>query len=155
MPRKGDGDAKARADASVIDAGGNRITDEDKLARIASLVIPPAWRDVWISPRSTAKLQATGVDNAGRVQYLYHPDFRAQQEQAKYDRLIQFAERLPDLRARRDNTAVKAALEDVRAAARGTQNLLVPMREALKRLATLGEVSDVLREEFGEYRPGG
>jgi methylmalonyl-CoA mutase N-terminal domain/subunit len=48
---------------------------------------------------------------------------------------------------------VKAALEDVAAAARGTQNLLVPMREALKRLATLGEVSDVLRGELGDYRP--
>jgi methylmalonyl-CoA mutase, N-terminal domain len=65
------------------------------------------------------------------------------------------AARLAELRARREDAAVKAALEDVRAAARGTQNLLVPMREALKRLATLGEVSDVLREEFGEYRPGG
>jgi len=63
------------------------------------------------------------------------------------------AQRLADLRARRDDAGVKAALEEVRAAARGTQNLLVPMREALKRLATLGEVSDVLREEFGDYRP--
>jgi DNA topoisomerase-1 len=81
------------------DAHGNRITDEEKLARIDSLVIPPAWRDVWISPSPTAKLQATGVDKAGRVQYLYHPDFRAQQEEAKFARLIQFAERLPDLRA--------------------------------------------------------
>jgi len=81
------------------DARGNRITDEQELARIASLVIPPAWRDVWISPSPTAKLQATGVDKAGRVQYLYHADFRAQQEQAKYDKLIRFAERLPELRA--------------------------------------------------------
>jgi methylmalonyl-CoA mutase N-terminal domain/subunit len=63
------------------------------------------------------------------------------------------AQRLTELRARRDDAGVKAALEDVRAAARGTQNLLVPMRESLKRLATLGEVSDVLREEFGDYRP--
>jgi methylmalonyl-CoA mutase, N-terminal domain len=63
------------------------------------------------------------------------------------------AKRLADLRARRDDGALKAALEDVRAAARGTQNLLVPMREALKRLATLGEVSDVLRGELGDYRP--
>ena len=63
------------------------------------------------------------------------------------------AQRLADLRARRDDEALKAALEDVRAAARGTQNLLVPMREALKRLATLGEVSDVLRGELGDYRP--
>ena len=61
-------------------------------------MIPPAWRDVWISPSATAKLQATGIDKAGRVQYLYHADFRAQQEEAKFARLIQFAERLPDLR---------------------------------------------------------
>ena len=80
------------------DARGNRITDAEKLARIESLVIPPAWRDVWISPSATAKLQATGIDKAGRVQYLYHADFRARQEEAKFARLIQFAERLPDLR---------------------------------------------------------
>ena len=61
-------------------------------------MIPPAWRDVWISPRPNAKLQATGVDAAGRRQYLYHPEYRAQQEQAKYDKLVRFAERLPDIR---------------------------------------------------------
>jgi DNA topoisomerase I len=82
-----------------LDSRGNRITDPAKLARIESLVIPPAWRDVWITPRPSAKLQATGVDSAGRRQYLYHPEYRAQQEQAKYDKLIRFAERLPDLRA--------------------------------------------------------
>ena len=81
------------------DARGNAITDEDKLERIRALVIPPAWKDVWISPNASAKLQATGVDAAGRRQYLYHANFRAQQEQAKFDRLIRFAERLPDLRA--------------------------------------------------------
>jgi DNA topoisomerase-1 len=81
-----------------VDARGNRIEDEEQLERIRSLVIPPAWRDVWISPRPTAKLQATGVDAAGRTQYLYHPNFRAQQDQAKFDRLIRFAERLPVLR---------------------------------------------------------
>jgi DNA topoisomerase IB len=82
-----------------VDARGNQITDPAKLARIESLVIPPAWRDVWISPRPQANLQATGVDNAGRRQYLYHPEFRARQEQAKYDKLVRFAERLPELRA--------------------------------------------------------
>jgi DNA topoisomerase I len=81
-----------------LDARGNLIDDPAKIARIESLVIPPAWRDVWISPRPGAKLQATGVDKAGRRQYLYHPAFRAQQEQAKFDRLVRFAERLPDLR---------------------------------------------------------
>ena len=65
-----------------VDARGREITDEEKLERIRKLVIPPAWREVWISPSSRAKLQATGVDAAGRRQYLYHADFRAQQEQA-------------------------------------------------------------------------
>jgi DNA topoisomerase I len=82
-----------------VDSRGDPITDPAKLARIEALVIPPAWRDVWISPRPGANLQATGVDAAGRRQYLYHPEYRARQEQAKYDKLIRFAERLPDLRA--------------------------------------------------------
>jgi DNA topoisomerase-1 len=100
-----------------LDSRGNRITDETKIARIESLVIPPAWRDVWISPRATAKLQATGVDAAGRRQYLYHPEFRAAQEQAKYDRLIQFAERLPDLREAMAEHVALDALEADRVSA--------------------------------------
>jgi DNA topoisomerase-1 len=82
-----------------VDARGRPIADEAALERIESLSIPPAWRDVRISPRPHAKLQATGIDSAGRMQYLYHPDFRARQEQMKFDRLIRFAEKLPDLRA--------------------------------------------------------
>ncbi|HET7567057.1 MAG TPA: hypothetical protein VFJ91_03640 [Gaiellaceae bacterium] len=81
-----------------LDAAGREITDEQKLERIRSLAIPPAWKDVWISPSARGKLQATGVDAAGRKQYLYHPAYRAKQEQAKYDKLIRFAERLPQLR---------------------------------------------------------
>ncbi len=81
-----------------LDSRGNTIDDPAKVERIDSLVIPPAWKDVWISPRVGAKLQATGVDAAGRRQYLYHPDFRARQEQAKFDSLVRFAEKLPDLR---------------------------------------------------------
>jgi DNA topoisomerase I len=81
-----------------VDSKGRRIRDPEKLARIEALVIPPAWKDVWISPSPSAKLQATGIDAAGRRQYLYHSDFRARQEQAKFDKLIRFAERLPDLR---------------------------------------------------------
>jgi DNA topoisomerase-1 len=99
MPRK----AGLRREGSrgrfrYVDARGNRITDEEKLERIKSLVIPPAWKDVWISGSASSKLQATGVDGAGRKQYLYHPSFRAQREQEKFDKLIRFAERLPDLR---------------------------------------------------------
>jgi DNA topoisomerase I len=81
-----------------VDSKGRRITDANQVERIEALRIPPAWKDVWISPRPGAKLQATGVDAAGRRQYLYHPAYRARQEQAKYDKLIRFAERLPDLR---------------------------------------------------------
>jgi DNA topoisomerase IB len=99
MPRRGGWRrAGSRGRFRYYDAREKRITDPAKLARIEGLVIPPAWRDVWISPRPGANLQATGLDKAGRRQYLYHPEFRARQEQAKYDKLIRFAERLPDLR---------------------------------------------------------
>ena len=81
-----------------VDADGRKITGEDKLERIRALAIPPAWKDVWIAPSARTKLQATGVDAAGRRQYFYHPAYCARQEQAKYDRLIQFAEKLPQLR---------------------------------------------------------
>jgi DNA topoisomerase-1 len=81
-----------------LDGRGNRIQDPEKLERIAALVIPPAWKDVRIAPRPSAKVQATGVDAAGRRQYLYNAAFRAAQEQAKFDKLIRFAERLPALR---------------------------------------------------------
>jgi DNA topoisomerase-1 len=98
VARKGGWRREGRRQFRYLDSQGNRITDPAKLARIEALVIPPAWKDVWISPRPSAKLQATGIDGAGRRQYLYHPEFRAQQEQAKYDNLILFAERLPALR---------------------------------------------------------
>ena len=99
MPRKGGWRREgSRGRFRYLDARGNRITDEDSLERIKSLAIPPAWKDVWISANTSSKLQATGVDGAGRKQYLYHPSFRAQREQEKYDKLTRFAEGLPDLR---------------------------------------------------------
>src|SRR6266511_2719662 len=81
-----------------VDHRGNPITDPEHVERVEALAIPPAWREVWISPRPRAKVQATGIDAAGRRQYLYHEDFRAAQEQAKFDKLVGFAERLPELR---------------------------------------------------------
>jgi DNA topoisomerase I len=89
----------ARRAFRYLDARGKPIRDEEVLERIEALAIPPAWKEVWISPRPYAKLQATGYDKAGRKQYLYHDDYRAKQEQAKYDRLIRFGEHLPKLRA--------------------------------------------------------
>jgi DNA topoisomerase I len=99
MARRGGWRRKGRKGRfRYFDARGKRITDPEKVERIEELVIPPAWRDVWISPRSKSKLQATGIDRAGRRQYLYHPEYRAQQEREKFDKLVRFAERLPDLR---------------------------------------------------------
>ena len=81
-----------------LDAEGKRIRDPETIERLDALAIPPAWTDVWISPSPRTKLQATGVDAAGRKQYRYHEAFRAKQEEAKYQKLIRFAEKLPDLR---------------------------------------------------------
>jgi DNA topoisomerase I len=83
-----------------VDAAGRKIEDEEQLERIAALVIPPAWRDVWISPNPRARIQATGVDAAGRKQYRYHASFRAAQERAKFEQLLSFAGALPTLRSR-------------------------------------------------------
>ena len=83
-----------------VDSRGKEIRDSEQLERIAALAIPPAWTDVWISPNPWARLQATGVDAAGRKQYLYHERFRAAQEREKYRRLLTFAKSLPGLRGR-------------------------------------------------------
>jgi DNA topoisomerase-1 len=98
MPRTGWRREGKRRPFRYFNARGERIRDTTTAERLDKLAIPPAWRDVWISPNVSAKLQATGIDAAGRKQYLYHPDFRAQQEAAKFDNLIRFAERLPEIR---------------------------------------------------------
>jgi DNA topoisomerase I len=122
MPRKGGWTRLgSRGRFRYVDARGNRITDEEKLERIRALVIPPAWKDVWISPSARAKLQATGVDAAGRRQYLYHATFRAQQEEAKFDRLIRFAERLPDLRVAASEHLDHETLDRLRVSAVATR----------------------------------
>jgi DNA topoisomerase-1 len=82
-----------------VDGRGREIRDPATIERIERLAIPPAWKDVWIASRPRSKLQATGFDKAGRKQYIYHPDYRADQDRAKYERLIRFGEKLPALRA--------------------------------------------------------
>jgi DNA topoisomerase I len=81
------------------DARGREIRDSATVERFETLAIPPAWGNVWIASSPRAKLQATGIDQAGRKQYRYHPDFRAAQEREKFERLIRFGQRLPELRA--------------------------------------------------------
>ncbi|MDR7277529.1 DNA topoisomerase IB [Catenuloplanes atrovinosus] len=85
---------------SYRDADGRPIRDADTLRRIRALVIPPAWKDVWISPDPRGHIQATGVDDAGRKQYRYHDDWRAARDAKKFDRVLEAARHLPGVRAR-------------------------------------------------------
>lgn len=79
---------------------GKPVRRPADLKRIRSLVIPPAWTDVWICPTADGHLQATGRDARGRKQHRYHPRWREVRDDAKYNRLIIFARKLPDIRAR-------------------------------------------------------
>lgn len=79
---------------------GSAIHDEDILRRIRSLVIPPAWSGVWICPIQNGHLQATGRDARGRKQSRYHPRWREVRDETKYERMLQFAQTLPAIRAR-------------------------------------------------------
>lgn len=81
-------------------AAGSAIDDEKIIARIQKLRIPPAWQDVRIARGDSAPLQAVGVDRKGRTQYLYHARFRAQREEEKFKRVVEFGESLPALRRR-------------------------------------------------------
>jgi len=80
------------------DPGGRRITDRATLARIRSLAIPPAYADVWISPRPNGHIQATGRDARGRKQYRYHPRWREVRDETKFGRMLAFSEALPRIR---------------------------------------------------------
>ena len=79
---------------------GTAVSDEKVLGRIAKLRIPPAWQNVRIARGEAAPLQAVGVDKKGRTQYLYHSRFRAQREEEKFKRVVEFGESLPRLRRR-------------------------------------------------------
>jgi DNA topoisomerase I len=83
---------------SYRDEHGHPITDPQLRARIEALVIPPAWTDVWIAPYANGHIQATGVDAAGRRQYIYHPTWREQKDRIKFDRSLALAESLPAAR---------------------------------------------------------
>src|SRR6476659_9702902 len=76
-----------------LDQLGERLAPEDK-ERCQLLVIPPAWEDVWICPYPNGHLQAVGTDDAGRRQYLYHPEWRARRDAEKFDRMLEFGKAL-------------------------------------------------------------
>jgi DNA topoisomerase-1 len=83
---------------SYLSANGRRIRSERLLERIRQLAIPPAWTEVWIASSPKAHIQATGVDAAGRTQYLYHSRWREVRDDEKFIRSLAFAQRLPVLR---------------------------------------------------------
>ena len=91
--------ARAGSGFRYLDAKG-RTPPRRHLERIRKLVIPPAWDDVWISVRPDGHIQAVGVDDAGRRQYVYHPDWTAKRDRGKFARALALAEALPRARAR-------------------------------------------------------
>ncbi len=91
-------------------ANGSKITDEDEIARIRKLAIPPAYTDVWICPYANGHLQATGRDARGRKQYRYHPRWREIRDERKYGRMLLFGKVLPTIRARVERDLAKQGL---------------------------------------------
>jgi DNA topoisomerase-1 len=89
---------KAGKGFTYVKPGGAKVEDEATLKRIRSLVIPPAWTDVWICPHANGHIQATGRDAKGRKQYRYHPAFREVRESTKYEHMLEFAQALPAIR---------------------------------------------------------
>ncbi|TYP92464.1 DNA topoisomerase-1 [Sphingobacterium allocomposti] len=87
-------------DVYYADQNGTRITNEQTLKRIRSLVIPPAWQNVWICPSPNGHLQATGIDAKGRKQYRYHPKWALLRSEKKFTQLVDFGKRLPLLKNR-------------------------------------------------------
>jgi DNA topoisomerase-1 len=85
-----------------VDPQGKRIADPALRRRFESLVIPPAWTDVWICSDENGHIQVTGRDAQGRKQYIYHPRWEVLRNQKKFERMIPFGESLPDLRSRVD-----------------------------------------------------
>jgi DNA topoisomerase IB len=101
---------------TFLDLDRRPIRDPDELGRLRDLVIPPAWRDVWISPDPRGHIQAIGIDAAGRKQYLYHPQWRVKRDAVKFDHVLDVADRLPQLR--------KRATEDLRARSMNRERVL-------------------------------
>jgi DNA topoisomerase IB len=109
---------RRRADRgfAYADASGKPL-NRDEVERVRSLAIPPAWCDVWICPLPNGHLQATGLDAAGRRQYLYHPAWRIQRDRAKFERVTSAAQQLPEVRGRVASDLATAGMPLARAAA--------------------------------------
>ncbi|MFH9468930.1 DNA topoisomerase IB [Streptomyces clavifer] len=106
-----------------LDTAGRPLTDSSQLDRVRALAIPPAWTDVWVCPWPNGHLQATGTDAANRRQYLYHDEFRTQQDRAKHEHVQEFAAALPRLRERTAADLARRGLSPERVTACGVRLL--------------------------------
>ena len=110
---------------TYVHADGRPVRDAATRDRIRAIVIPPAWRDVWICPTAGGHIQATGRDARGRKQYRYHPQWIAARDEAKYDHMLDFAEALPRIRRRVEH--------DIHAPARSRPRVLATVVRLLER----------------------
>ena len=139
-------------------ADGRRIEDEAALERIKALAVPPAWREVRISPSPRSPLQAIGVDSAGRVQRVYNPAYVARRARRKYEKIERFGEALPALRRRTNEDLAREGLGKERVLAvvvRLINDLYfrVGSEESVRRYRTYGVTT--LRNRHLEILPGG
>lgn len=93
------------------DNSGRLITDKELKRRIAGLVIPPAWQEVWICPFDDGHVLATGIDDKGRKQYIYHPKWRTMRDLIKFYRLLMFAKALPRIRSTTEQQLRRRSLD--------------------------------------------
>lgn len=124
------------------DKQGQRITDENQLARIKALVLPPAWTEVWIAAKKNAYLQATGLDAAHRKQYRYHPEWTSRRSDHKYFRLLEFGKALPKAR--------KRIIKDLRRPAYDERKVLAICVQVMqKTLIRVG--NEAYAQQYGSY----
>ncbi len=91
---------RGRGFSYIDELTDERVSDEPTLERIAALVIPPAWKEVWICSAANGHIQATGFDDAGRKQYLYHDRWRHHRDREKFESVLELAALLPQVRRR-------------------------------------------------------
>ena len=112
--RPGYGRRRSGTGFAYVDQDGRPIRNARIRSRIRALVIPPAWKQVWICPDADGHIQATGRDARGRKQYRYHPEWRALRDATKYERLAAFGDALPAIRRRIDEDLALRGLPHAR-----------------------------------------
>jgi DNA topoisomerase I len=140
------------------DARGRRVADPETLERIKALAVPPAWREVRIAPGARTRLQAIGIDTAGRVQRVYHPAFAARCRRLKYEKIVRFGEQLGRLRQRTNEDIAREGLPKERVLAvvvRLINDLYfrVGSEESVRRYRTFGVTT--LQNRHLEIKRGG